>query len=29
MESKFYFTFSLQERYDLIRDILKKFPFTS
>jgi hypothetical protein len=24
--SKFYFTLSLQERYDLIRDILRKFP---
>ncbi len=29
MESKFYFTLSVRERYDLIRDILRKFPFSS
>jgi hypothetical protein len=29
MESRFYFTLSVRERYDLIRDILRKFPFSS
>jgi hypothetical protein len=29
MESKYYFALSLQERYDLIRNILRKFPFSS
>jgi hypothetical protein len=29
MGSKLYFTLSVQERYDLIKSILRKFPFTS
>jgi hypothetical protein len=29
IESKFYFTLSLQERYDFIRNIIRKFPFSS
>jgi len=29
MESKFYFALSLRERYDLIKNIIRKFPFTS
>jgi hypothetical protein len=28
MGSKFYFDLSLQERYDLIKHILRKFPFS-
>ena len=28
IESRFYFDLSLQERYDLIRYILRKFPFS-
>jgi len=27
--SKFYFTFSVQERYDFIKNIIRRFPFYS
>ena len=29
MRSEFYFTLSLRERNDLIRNIIRKFPFSS
>jgi len=27
--SKFYFSFSVQERYDFIKNIIRRFPFSS